>query len=1047
MSNLTASANLPSSSPEYHFSFKVVVLGDGAVGKTALLQREVGSVNTAHSRVGVNFFRKYYKWSKKTYRIEYWDCPGSLRYASLISRYCAGASAAVLIFDPNNKSTFYNLNQWKKTIARCSPPLKIVIGTPFARSARQISNEEAQEWANANSMDYISSNSPGTWGAGKSYTTPNADVFQQIFAILTKSIPRVPEASLLLKKGVLLGSKLLNDYAYQKTLFQRTNKHGSSNPFVRNKIKQNNSIKNNNNGKNTKVDESPRSYRKRNYNKGRHRKNNMNKEVTTPKSNSNKSFLTPVSRNFDLADEEIDREASLPERTGKETGLLLMDRKNNMESKTNNNNNNNRRNATNNKKISALPLQLDLEHVYGCSSRYVRKNVCYSGRGNIMYSAGIVGIELNPVTKRQKFFTGSHSDDIISMAIFHASGRVSERPMFSRDLKKNKKENDDNNISLYEGNESLIATGEIGANPSIFIWESNSMACLNELRGIHTRGVIQLAFNKHGDQLASIGADPDHTLIVYDWQRNKPLYNSPTSPDKVFCLRYLPEISSMIATAGHKHIYFWEQGHKGLVVTKSNLPEVDKKTYLTILDIAFLSGGRKIVGAAEQGHLCAWDRKDITSMLSFSKGSVKNAHPGGITCLHYITGQNVLISGGKEGSIKLWDMHLTLVGTYTTHVTVSLDPGIRSIDSSTKKGESKLLIGTRGNEIFEIAIKGNRENYSRNEFGTILHNGRAINAGHSGNELWGLTCNPVDPCMFATCGDDCTVRIWHTRSKKQINITEEGVIPTNARAIDFSPDGSILAVGLGGKIGERRTFGYATHAGKIIILNVSTLEVEAVERNAKEMISRIRFSPDGSMIAVASYDTNIYLYNYSKSSGLHFSKTLSGHTAYVLHMDFSIDGRILRSDDGNKDTNYWDAYGGKVIFNSTNNNKRKSKQSLQNMNEIRNIQWASKTCPLDENCKGIWTGANSGVDDIRAMDFYPSRTPMNHLDGIIAIANDYGKIQLYKSPCLENVIMDAYRGHSVHVTNVKFTSDGKKMLSIGGLDRCIMQWNIRNDNK
>ena len=66
---------------------------------------------------------------------------------------------------------------------------------------------------------------------------------------------------------------------------------------------------------------------------------------------------------------------------------------------------------------------------------------------------------------------------------------------------------------------------------------------------------------------------------------------------------------------------------------------------------------------------------------------------------------------------------------------------------------------------------------------------------------------------------------------------------------------------------------------------------------------------------------------------------------------------------------------------------------------------------------------------------------------IIAIANDYGKIQLYKSPCLENVIMDAYRGHSVHVTNVKFTSDGKKMLSIGGLDRCIMQWNIRSDNK
>ena len=74
MSNLTASANLPSSSPEYHFSFKVVVLGDGAVGKTALLQREVGSVNTAHSRVGVNFFRKYYKWCKKMFFYCYTYC-------------------------------------------------------------------------------------------------------------------------------------------------------------------------------------------------------------------------------------------------------------------------------------------------------------------------------------------------------------------------------------------------------------------------------------------------------------------------------------------------------------------------------------------------------------------------------------------------------------------------------------------------------------------------------------------------------------------------------------------------------------------------------------------------------------------------------------------------------------------------------------------------------------------------------------------------------------------------------------------------------------
>ena len=469
----------------------------------------------------------------------------------------------------------------------------------------------------------------------------------------------------------------------------------------------------------------------------------------------------------------------------------------------------------------------------------------------------------NPITKRQKFFTGYHSDNIVSMAIFHASGRVAERPMFSRDLRKNKKEDNEDAIDIYNGHETLIATGEIGATPSIFVWESNSMKYLKELRGFHTHGVIHMAFNKNGEQLASIGADPDHTLIVYDWQYNKCLFTTPTSSDRLFCVRYFPDTSNMIVTAGQKHVLFWEPGHDGLVATESSFPKLDKGKSLTIIDVAFFSNGRKVVGAAEQGHLCLWERKNLGSMISFSNGSVRNAHPGGITCLHCISGQNIFISGGKEGSIKLWDVQLNLIGTYSTHIAISLDPGIRSIDSSTSKRESKLLIGTRGNEIFEVAIKGNWENYSKNEFGTILHNGRAINIGHCGNELWGLSCNPVDPCIFATCGDDNTVRIWHTRSKKQINMTEEGVIPTNARALEFSPDGTVLAVGLGGKVGNRRTFGYAKHAGKIIILNALTLEVEAVVRDAKEMISRIRFSPDGAIIAAASFDSNIYLYTYS----------------------------------------------------------------------------------------------------------------------------------------------------------------------------------------
>ena len=153
--------------------------------------------------------------------------------------------------------------------------------------------------------------------------------------------------------------------------------------------------------------------------------------------------------------------------------------------------------------------------------------------------------------------------------------------------------------------------------------------------------------------------------------------------------------------------------------------------------------------------------------------------------------------------------------------------------------------------------------------------------------------------------------------------------------------------------------------------------------------------------------------------------------------------KCTKSRRNSKEIKYWNVYDGTNIFLNTDNGKDSNKQNRQN-NELKSIQWFSKTCPFAEDCRGIWRGPNSTPDDVRAMDFYPSKKPINHLDGTIAVANDYGKLQLYKSPCRgDEPVLDTYRAHSLHLTNVKFTCDGKKILTIGGLDRCIMQWNIK----
>jgi len=62
--------------------------------------------------------------------------------------------------------------------------------------------------------------------------------------------------------------------------------------------------------------------------------------------------------------------------------------------------------------------------------------------------------------------------------------------------------------------------------------------------------------------------------------------------------------------------------------------------------------------------------------------------------------------------------------------------------------------------------------------------------------------------------------------------------------------------------------------------------------------------------------------------------------------------------------------------------------------------------------------------------------------GILAAGYDDQTIRLFQYPCyIERQVCKTYYGHSSHVTKIKFVAD--KMVSIGGLDRTLIVWNIK----
>ena len=67
----------------------------------------------------------------------------------------------------------------------------------------------------------------------------------------------------------------------------------------------------------------------------------------------------------------------------------------------------------------------------------------------------------------------------------------------------------------------------------------------------------------------------------------------------------------------------------------------------------------------------------------------------------------------------------------------------------------------------------------------------------------------------------------------------------------------------------------------------------------------------------------------------------------------------------------------------------------------------------------------------------------NFKHSIIATGDDDCRVNLYNYPVFKKGAKSRkYKGHCSHVTNVKFTHDLSYLISIGGEDHTILQWQV-----
>ncbi|XP_011023129.1 PREDICTED: ras-related protein RABA3-like [Populus euphratica] len=96
------------------YVFKVVVIGDSAVGKTQILSRFTKNefCFDSKSTIGVEFQTRTVTIKGKVIKAQIWDTAGQERYRAVTSAYYRGALGAMLLYDITKRPTFDHVARW-----------------------------------------------------------------------------------------------------------------------------------------------------------------------------------------------------------------------------------------------------------------------------------------------------------------------------------------------------------------------------------------------------------------------------------------------------------------------------------------------------------------------------------------------------------------------------------------------------------------------------------------------------------------------------------------------------------------------------------------------------------------------------------------------------------------------------------------------------------------------------------------------------------------------------------------------------------------------
>uniref|UniRef100_A0A8C4VTQ4 EMAP like 4 n=1 Tax=Gopherus evgoodei TaxID=1825980 RepID=A0A8C4VTQ4_9SAUR len=458
-----------------------------------------------------------------------------------------------------------------------------------------------------------------------------------------------------------------------------------------------------------------------------------------------------------------------------------------------------------------------------------------------------------------------------------------------------------------------------------------------------------------------------------------------TTNEVVLAVEFHPTDANTIITCGKSHIFFWTWSGNSLARKQGIFGKYEKPKFVQCL--AFLGNGNVLTGDSG-GIMLIWSKTTVESTPGKGPKGVYQisrqikAHDGSVFTLCQMRNGMLLTGGGKDRKIILWDHDLN------AEREIEVPDQYGTIRAVAEGKADQFLVGTSRNFILR---------------GTFNDGFQVEVQGHT-DELWGLATHPFKDLLL-TCAQDRQVCMWNS-----VDHTLEWtrLLDEPGHCADFHPSGTVVAIG--------------THSGRWFVLDAETRDLVSIHTDGNEQLSVMRYSVDGTLLAVGSHDNFIYLYIVTEN-GRKYSRygKCTGHSSYITHLDWSPDNKYIMSNSGDYEILYWDIPSGCKL--------------IRNRSDCKDIDWTTYTCVLGFQVFGVWPEGSDGTD-INALVRSRNRK-------VIAVADDFCKVHLFQYPCSKpKAPSHKYSAHSSHVTNVSFTHNDGHLISTGGKDMSIIQWRL-----